>query len=246
MYATTTSRHHRSSSATAVFGAGKAGRVLAWNRHSGRRLWATAVGTHDRDLGPLPREKVKVCPGLWGGVLTPMAYADGRLFVPVVEQCSLESAVDPAELPDLRRGRGELVAIDAHTGRKTWVRRFASPATGCATVAGDVVFAPTLDGHVYALDTRNGTLLWSSMEPAGINSCPSASGGLLRRRSRGTAPGRSNPDPDCVRPAGRRRLESRDGGGLHHQARGGGAHDRGARSPTSRPSCTASGTGSSS
>jgi alcohol dehydrogenase (cytochrome c) len=163
----------------AVFGAGKAGRVVAWNRRSGRRLWSTAVGTHLHDLGPLAKRAVKVCPGLWGGILTPMAYSAGRLFVPVVERCSEERAGDPANLPDLRAGRGELVAVSARTGRKAWTRRFSSPATGCATVAGDVVFAPTLDGRVYALATRNGELLWSAHEPAGINSCPSVAGSLL-------------------------------------------------------------------
>jgi alcohol dehydrogenase (cytochrome c) len=56
-----------------VYGAGKAGRVVAWDRLDGRRLWARAVGTHLHDLGPLPRRPVTVCPGLWGGVLTPMA-----------------------------------------------------------------------------------------------------------------------------------------------------------------------------
>jgi outer membrane protein assembly factor BamB len=162
-----------------VFGAGKAGRVVAWNRQTGRRLWATAVGTHLHDLGPLPKRPVRVCPGLWGGVLTPMAYASGRLFVPVVERCSSEGALKPAELPDLRQGKGALTALDARTGRKVWTRRFGSPATGCATVAGDVVFVPTLDGRIFALGTRDGAVLWEARERAGINSCPSISGGLL-------------------------------------------------------------------
>ncbi len=162
-----------------VFGAGKAGRVVAWDRRSGRRLWSTAVGTHLHDLGPLPSRPVVVCPGLWGGVLTPMAYASGRLFVPVVERCAKEGAAEPANLPDLRRGDGALSALDAHTGRKLWSRRLGSPATGCATVAGDVVFVPTLDGDIFALATKDGAVLWQDRETAGINSCPSISGGLL-------------------------------------------------------------------
>src|SRR5262249_39016903 len=58
-----------------VFGAGKAGRVVAWDRTTHERLWARAVGTHLHDLGPLPIHQTTVCPGLLGGVLTPMAYA---------------------------------------------------------------------------------------------------------------------------------------------------------------------------
>jgi outer membrane protein assembly factor BamB len=162
-----------------VFGAGKGGRVVAWDRVSGKRLWARAVGTHFHDLGPLPKQKTTVCPGLWGGVLTPMAYAHGRLFVPVVERCMRESSVDPAFPADLTKGNGVAVALSAKTGRQLWSRRLGSPPTGCATVAGDVVFVPTLAGHVFALSTADGRTLWQTQTRAGINGCPSVAGGLL-------------------------------------------------------------------
>jgi outer membrane protein assembly factor BamB len=162
-----------------VFGAGKAGRVVAWNRSTGRRLWTQTVGTHLHDLGPLPSRPTTVCPGLWGGVLTPMSYADERLFVPVVEQCVRERSTGSAELPDLRGARGEIVAIGARSGRKLWVRRLPSAATGCTTVAGDVVFAPTLAGEVFGLAARDGRGLWRSSLSAGINGCPAVSGDLL-------------------------------------------------------------------
>ena len=82
-----------------VYGAGKSGRVVAWDRISGKRQWTQMVGTHLHDLGPLPRQPTLVCPGLWGGVLTPMAYAAGRLFVPVVERCMHESRPIPPTPP---------------------------------------------------------------------------------------------------------------------------------------------------
>ena len=85
-----------------VFGAGKAGRVIAWDRETRRRRWTTAVGLHRNDLGPLPRRRVTVCPGLLGGVETPMAYADGRLFVPVVDLCGWGSAIARQELTSRR------------------------------------------------------------------------------------------------------------------------------------------------
>jgi alcohol dehydrogenase (cytochrome c) len=164
-----------------VFGAGKAGRVVAWNRTTGRRLWSRAVGTHLRDLGPLPARPVRVCPGFLGGVLTPMAYADGRLFVPVVELCTRESSV--RSFPAFQRapedGRGVLYALDAANGRTLWSRGFGSPLFGCATVASDVVFAPTYDGRIHALSVRDGTLLWRAQASAGINGCPAVAGNLL-------------------------------------------------------------------
>jgi alcohol dehydrogenase (cytochrome c) len=178
-----------------VFGAGKAGRVIAWDRAARRRVWTTRVGLHRNDTGPLPRRRVTVCPGLLGGVETPMAYADGRLYVPVVDLCGwgradarqLLTKVDPA------RGRGRLVALDAATGRILWERRLPSPDFGCATVARDVVFTSTYDGTVYGFDADDGTLVWRTRLRAGVNACPAVVGDLVLfgagvRSPRGAAP----------------------------------------------------------
>ncbi len=126
--------------------------MIAWDRVTRRRLWTAAVGLHDNDLGPLPRQRVTVCPGLLGGVETPMAYDKGRLFVPVVDLCGWGSAAARQELTsvDPSSGRGRLVALDAATGRRIWVRRLPSPDFGCATVSNDVVFTSTFDGTAYA------------------------------------------------------------------------------------------------
>ena len=164
-----------------VLGAGKAGRVIAWDRETRRRRWAAVVGMHRNDVGPLPRRPVTVCPGLLGGVETPMAYADGRLFVPVVDLCGWGSAVGRQELTDLdpSSGRGRLVALDAATGSVLWERRLPSPDFGCATVSNDVVFTSTYDGTVYALSVTDGTILWRATMRAGVNACPAVVGDLL-------------------------------------------------------------------
>jgi outer membrane protein assembly factor BamB len=165
-----------------VFGAGKAGVVYAWDRKTHRRLWQTPVGAHRNDTGPLPLRKVTVCPGLLGGVETPMAYAKGRLFVPVVDLCMRGSATGYESLfrVDIAgRGRGELVALDAASGRPLWTRRFPAPVFSCATVANDVVFTASLDGRVYALDAGDGRTLWQARTRAGINACPAVEGDTL-------------------------------------------------------------------
>ena len=164
-----------------VFGAGKAGRVIAWNRRTRRRVWSTPVGLHRNDRGPLPRGRVTVCPGLFGGVETPMAYADGRLFVPDVDLCGWGSAVASQNVNsiDPARGRGRLVALDAATGRTLWDRRLPSPDFGCAAVSNDVVFTSTYAGTLYALATATGRILWSAKLPAGINGCPAVAGDML-------------------------------------------------------------------
>jgi alcohol dehydrogenase (cytochrome c) len=164
-----------------VIGAGKAGVVIAWDRETHRRLWKTPVGLHRNDVGPLPRRQVTVCPGLLGGVETPMAYADGRVFVPVVDLCVPESAISTPTLDtvDPSRGTGLLAALDATTGKRLWTRRFPSPNFGCATVANDVVFTSTFDGTVYGLSVRDGRVLWRARLRAGLNSCPAIAGDQL-------------------------------------------------------------------
>jgi alcohol dehydrogenase (cytochrome c) len=164
-----------------VVGSGKAGRVIAWDRETQRRVWETPVGLHRNDTGPLPRRPVTVCPGLFGGVLTPLAVASGRVFVPVVDLCMRGSATGYENLTsvDPLRGRGALVALDLATGRRLWSRTLSAPNFGCATVSGDVVVTSTFAGRVLVLAASDGRVLWSAQEPAGINACPALAGDLL-------------------------------------------------------------------
>ncbi|MDX6442544.1 MAG: hypothetical protein QOE43_2273 [Gaiellaceae bacterium] len=164
-----------------VLGAGKAGRVIAWDADSHRRVWTREVGLHRNDTGSLPASRTLVCPGLYGGVETPMALADGVLFVPVVDLCAYGSSrgYEPLSRLDPTTGHGEFVALDAGTGRVIWHRTLPLPDFGCATAARDVVFTSTFDGTIYALDVGTGRTLWTANTGAGINSCPALGGGLL-------------------------------------------------------------------
>jgi len=166
-----------------VVGAGKAGRVIAWNRATRARLWETRVGAHRNDDGPLPARPASVCPGLLGGVETPMASAAGRVFVPVVNLCFRESAYGTSGLrfysTDYSKGTGELVALAASSGKRLWKRRFGSPNFGCATVVGGVVYTATFDGRVYGLSTVTGSIVARARMRAGINACPAVVGNTL-------------------------------------------------------------------
>jgi outer membrane protein assembly factor BamB len=164
-----------------VIGGGKGGHILAWDRDTHERLWTQSVGTHRNDVGPLPETPVEVCPGLFGGALTPMAYADGRVFVPVVELCMRESAVTIAAVAQrpAEEGTGVIAALDAATGQPRWTRELPSAPLGCATVASDVVFVPTYDGRIYGLSAETGAVLWRDRAQAGINGCPSVAGDTL-------------------------------------------------------------------
>ena len=143
-----------------VFGAGQAGRIVAWDGATNKRRWTRSMDTDCAILGA--------------------AYAQRRLFVPLVDRCGSGSATS------------RFVALDAKTGTTLWERRLPAPALGCATVANDVVFAATLAGVVYAFSTKDGKLLWHATLPAGVDACPALVGGLLvvgagvRQRGRGS------------------------------------------------------------
>ena len=166
-----------------VVGAGKAGRVLAWNRKSEERVWEAEVGLHRNDRGPLPATRISVCPGFLGGVETPLAVADARVFVPVVDLCYPESNRGSGNLGFYRvepaTGKGRFAALDLASGRLLWERRLPQPVFGCATVSNDVVFTSTYDGRLYGFDTETGQTLWEAQAPAGINACPAIAGDLL-------------------------------------------------------------------
>ena len=157
-----------------VFGAGKAGRVVAWNRDTHARLWSRAVGTHLHDLGPLPRDTTTVCPGLLGGVETPMALAGGRLFVPVVELCCARECdhIDERVPAAAVAGQGSCRCARRRDRKTLWQRQLGSPPFGCATVARDAVIVPTYDGTLAAFSAADGRRLWHVRLPAGNNSCP--------------------------------------------------------------------------
>jgi alcohol dehydrogenase (cytochrome c) len=166
---------------TSVFGAGKSGLVIAWNTDTKRRRWVRPVGLHRNDTGPLPSRRSRICPGILGGVETPMAYSAGRLFVPVVDLCSVGSATSRQQVTEVdpAQGHGRLVALSATTGAVLWQRRLELPDFGCATVANDVVFTSAYDGTVDGFDTRTGRRLWTARLAAGSNSCPAVAGDML-------------------------------------------------------------------
>lgn len=164
-----------------VMGSGKLGRVFGYDRQTGQVLWNTPVGVHVNDtLDPLPAGSTAVTPGVLGGVETPLAYADGVVFVPVV---NLATNYDPTQsgisFPDPNAGTGELVAIDASNGNIEWQVPYSAINLGGATVVNDLVFTATFDGIIRALDRATGTEVWSHATGESINSWPAVAGDTI-------------------------------------------------------------------
>ena len=101
-----------------VIGAGKMGKVFAWNAATGASVWQANVGKHLNDTGLLPKKPVTVCPGDFGGIETPMAQANGTLFVPWLNLCAQASATT-FSVPGsaFAKATGGLTAFDAATGK---------------------------------------------------------------------------------------------------------------------------------
>jgi outer membrane protein assembly factor BamB len=163
-----------------VLVAGKMGKAYAYRADNGKRLWTLSVGKHQNDTGPLPRKVISVFPGDLGGVETPMALADNRLFVPWLNFATRGSAsgIAGASL-NFKGGTGGLTAVNPATGKVLWQRTLPSEDFGAATIANDVVFTSTYAGTIYALDTTTGKTLWTTKAPAGINSFPAIDGDTL-------------------------------------------------------------------
>ncbi|NPV91819.1 MAG: PQQ-binding-like beta-propeller repeat protein [Firmicutes bacterium] len=159
----------------AVIGAGKMGRVYAFDRVTGKILWETAVGQHQNDtLKSLPEGVTRVIPGPLGGVETPIAYQEGIIYVPVVNLAAdyTPTGINPDTF-DIGSGTGELVALDANNnGKVIWQQKFGSIDVGGATVVNDLVFTSTFDGTIYAFNRLTGEKLWEYKAPGGINGWP--------------------------------------------------------------------------
>jgi outer membrane protein assembly factor BamB len=162
-----------------VVGAGKSGKVIAFNAATGKRLWTLDIGKHNQhEYGPLPARPVVYCPGSLGGVLTPMAEARGVVYVPWIDVCFKGSATGLAA-GGSHTATGGLAAVDAATGTVIWKRTLPHIDAGAATIANNVVFTSTYNGTIYAFSTKTGATLWTTKAPYGINSFPAITKTML-------------------------------------------------------------------
>lgn len=164
-----------------VIGAGKMGKVISFDRKSGQTIWSTNVGVHLNDnLTKLPAGTTQVSPSPLGGVETNLAYSNNVVFAVLND---LTVGYTPtgfvASSFNIAAGKGELVALDATSGKILWTNKFNSLNVGAATVVNDLVFTATYDGMVYAFNTKDGSQVWSYQAPGGINGWPAVKGDTI-------------------------------------------------------------------
>ena len=70
-------------------------------------------------------------------------------------------------------GRGPIFGVDAKTGEKKWEFRMTDVTdAGVLTTASDLLFSGGREGYFFALDARDGSLLWKSVVGGRVASGP--------------------------------------------------------------------------
>ena len=132
--------------------------VYAYDANTGNPLWNTLiapVGEDNSILWGLWGEDHSIDPtkGAGGGV----AFDNGKVYA--------------------TSGFGDVVALDARTGRVLWKTNLGIPIINAPTANGGRVFVSTQDNHFYALAEDDGRKLWDHQgitESAGIMESTSA------------------------------------------------------------------------
>jgi alcohol dehydrogenase (cytochrome c) len=144
--------------------------------------WATGIDAKGRPIeapGKLPTSSGnRVCPGVRGATnwMSPSFNpSTGLLYVVTLEQCDIftSSAKEPEPKKNFAGGGAGpkpneigqffLRALDPQTGKRVWEYPMTGPAemwAGTVSTAGGVVFFGDDDGHLVAVDAKDGRHLW--------------------------------------------------------------------------------------
>jgi outer membrane protein assembly factor BamB len=162
-----------------LVGAGKTGRIYAFNRSTGAILWECITGPHQNDqLAALPDGSTQVYPGGEGGFETPMACADGVIYAELI---TMYANYTPSgeTVPPLSVAGAEVVAVEADTGKILWDVTLPSMGLGATTVLNDLVITGTADGTLYALSRDTGDTVWTYHFDPGLTGWPAIAGDTM-------------------------------------------------------------------
>jgi outer membrane protein assembly factor BamB len=168
------------SATTVVVGTGKGGVVIGMNPSTGRQLWRTAVGIHHNDTLTSLSGATEILPGTFGGVLTPPASTQGTVFVATLNAPDTLYPDQTAYFGG-KTGTmpGEVVALDARSGRKLWDTSVPGDPTGGITLVNNLVLTATLQGSILALSRSSGKIVWQRQAPGGIDGWMSIAGNTI-------------------------------------------------------------------
>lgn len=153
--------------------------LVALSARDGKTLWTTQLG--DNELtAPVCADRVYV--GSSNGNLHALENETGKPLWNHTEHDGIRSAPAVARLDDgtaliITGSRyGEVRALDAASGTERWRLKTADRITGSPAVARvgerQLVFVPSYDRHVYALDVGTGAVVWRAEARGGFFSSP--------------------------------------------------------------------------
>ncbi len=159
-----------------VVSAGKSG-VVVGLRPDGTPKWRTEVGLHRNDDLAALTGPTEIAPGTYGGILTPPSAADGVVYAAVVNAPTELGPDEPSYFgAELGQHPGDVVAVDASTGRIRWSTKVPGDPLGGTVVAGDLVLTALTDGTIVALDRRSGEIVHTMPAGGGVNGWMSLAG----------------------------------------------------------------------
>ena len=183
-----------------VISTGKGAVVFGLDSATGRELWRTPVGKHQNDQLTSFDEPIEVFPGVQGGIVTPIATADGVVYVSVINAPTTYKSDEDYQAEEQTRlftNPSNVVAIDAATGEILWDVEVTAELIGVAdlfasfdfaeqpdlfggmTVVNDLLFTATYFGQILAFDRSNGELVWVHQASSSINGWPAVSGDMI-------------------------------------------------------------------
>jgi polyvinyl alcohol dehydrogenase (cytochrome) len=141
----------------------KSGMYWAFDPDNGKIIWSTIVGPG----------------GTLGGIEWGTATDGKRVYVPIANKGATSYKLTPNG-PNITWG--SWAALDVNTGKIIW--QIADPTvgaidTGAASVANGVLYVGSYSGTMYAIDARNGNILWSFASGGSVIDGPSIVDGVV-------------------------------------------------------------------
>jgi len=120
--------------------------------------------------------------GVWAGYSSVFKkeddeYTEGRRYVGGGQRSAIPGGattpVPPTNLRNETEGYGAIRALDAATGERKWEFKMNDVTdAGILATASDLLFSGGREGYFFALDARNGALLWKALVGGTVASGP--------------------------------------------------------------------------
>jgi alcohol dehydrogenase (cytochrome c) len=104
---------------------------------------------------------------------TPVEFAPGQRYMGGMTRGGASIRRGPVNTPIETSSYGAVLALDPNTGQKKWEFKMTDVTdSGILSTASDLIFAGGREGYFYALDGRNGAMLWKTSLGGSVEAAP--------------------------------------------------------------------------